>query len=579
MLVDFRLRYNQLIALDRFKEQAMMGEPIRALFVKARRVGVSSLMEGIGVAHCINQPNARAKIAAQLDETAKSLFDVPLTLVGGLPATGYHIPDPTQLKVTFPHPDGDSEMSISTAKNLIGGRGLSFSFLHLSEAAYYLGRAPFTAMLPAVADHPSTIIGIESTANGKVGTGQPFYDMWCDAVYGRNRYLAIFLGWLEDLLCRRPAEEAIKDCPANDDEKDIIQLVACADFCGRCDKCHKALECVAWRRWALIDICQGDVDKFHQEYPINWEEAFITPQNPAFTRDELRFAKVNIREPIAVGRLENDVSAAADPKMPIVLIRDDRSPLHIWAHPRRDYHYYIGGDAARGMDNKDFASAVCWCGETGDLCARYAARINPESFAELLNFMGLYYNKAMVAPELTGNLGLWTQKVLRDTYRYSNLYKWKGRDDRQYSGYVQRTSIGWETTARTRGMMLDGFRTAIRFNRCKVYDKALLSQMESAEMIDGRWEVRSGHDDILMAAMIGWIVGEQWHHGGIGGSKQLLDADTGESTSPDKAGDDSGVKVITNADPDIQAQVKRHFLKITGYIRRGGPPRDRLEGL
>lgn len=577
-LCDFRFRYNQTIALDRLKTQAAAGKPVRAIFDKARRVGVSSMIDGLGVIHCISQPNARAKIAAQLDETAKGLFDVPLTLVKGLDHTGYRIPDPTQMKITFPHPDGDSDMTISTAKNLMGGRGLSFSFLHLSEAAYYQGKAPFTSMLPAVADHPDTIIAVESTANTKVGIGQAFYDFWCDAVYGRNEYLAIFLGWIDDALCRRPAEEAVKDCPANDDEKDIIQLTACPDFCGRCEKCHKALECVAWRRWALVNILQGDVDKFHQEYPINWEESFITTQNQAFTRDELRHARQMIKDPIAVGRLETDVSPARDPLKPVVFLPDSRSPLHIWQHPVRGHHYYVGSDAARGMDNKDYASAYVWCGETGEGVAQYSSRINPESLAELLNYLGLYYNKAMLAVELTGNLGLWAQKVLRDTYRYPNLYRWKGRDDRQPEGYVRRQSIGWETTARTRPMMFDAFRIAIRFGRAKMYDQALLSQMESAEMIEGRWTVRTGHDDILMGALIGWIVGEQWHSGGLGTRAKLLDLEGGQSR-PDSVESERDMQAIAKADNDVQGQVRAHFNRIMGHIKRGGPAKDRLEGI
>jgi len=569
-LVDFRFRTNQAHAITEINEkQVLQGLPIRAIVCKSRRMGSSSVFAGLGVTHCTEQPNARAKLVAQLDETAVDLFNVPLTLITGLDTIGYHIPKPTKEKITFPHPDGDSQMTISTAKNVIGGRGMSFSFLLLSEAAYYVSLAPFTSMLPAVAPHPSTAIIIESTANGKVGIGEPFYQLWCEAVAGRNEFLPIFMGWLEDRLFRRPAEEAVRDCPANDDEKDILQYVACPGYCGRCEKCHKALECVAWRRWALVNVVQGDIDQFHQEYPIHAGEAFITPHNSAFTREEQRIAKVLIREPLCRGRLEFDQSPArVVSKSGVVLVPDQASPLHIWATPVEGARYYVGADAARGEDNKDFASAYVWRGETGEGVARYNSRINPESLAELLNFLGLYYNRAMVAVELTGNLGLWTQKVLRDTHRYPNLYRWKGRDDRQPLGYVQRTSIGWETTSRTRNMLLDAFRTAIRFGRCKLYDDQLLAQMQSAEMIEGKWTVRAGHDDILMAAMIGWLIGEQWHTGGLAPmSSKVLDTEDAaddvkkEASRPDDL-DADDLKTIYRADPDVQGAVRAHFMKV-----------------
>jgi hypothetical protein len=164
--------------------------------------------------------------------------------------------------------------------------------------------------------------------------------------------------------------------------------------------------------------------------------------------------------------------------------------------------------------------------------------------------------------------------VLRDTYQYPNIYKWKGRDDRQPVGYVTRTSIGWETTARTRPMLLDAFRTAIRFGRAKLYDAAALSQMEAAEMIEGKWEVRQGHDDILMAMLIGWLIGEQWHSAGMASSK-LLDL---ENEPIDKKSEDR--KVINNADLDIQGQVRAHWWKIQRYIKNGPPkPGARLDGI
>lgn len=562
-MVPFRFKPSQIMLLNRFKAQRKKGMPIRAIICKSRRFGGSAFVDGLGVAHCLAEENVNAMIVAHRKDSAEALFRVPSTLIKGLSATGYDLPEPTQKKITFPHPGGDSTLSIATAGDVLGGRGAAFSFLHLSEAAGYQGKAPFTSLLSTVADHPSTAIIVESTANKKIGPGEAFFNMWCDAIYNRSEYDAIFVGYIDDILCRRDALEA-KDAPVGDDEKDIISLVACDKFCGRCEKCHKALECVSWRRWAIVNKCQGDVDLFHQEYPATWEEAFITPQNPAFTKDELRVARLTICEPIASGRLERDVSPAADPGRPIVLIPDDRSPLKIWKFPEERKHYYLGADAARGEDNKDYASAVVWCGETGELCARYASRINPESLAELLNFMGIYYFKAMVAVELTGNLGLWCQKVLRDTYGYPNLYRWKGRDDRQPVGYTVRTSIGWETTGRTRPMLLDAIRTAIRFGRCKLYDGGCLSQMESAEMIDGKWTVRVGHDDIMMAAMIGWLIGEQWHSAGMSSSKQL---DIDNDTSLSKVDEDR--KVIRTADADVQGAVRAHWHRIMAYTRNG----------
>ena len=545
-------------------------------------MGVSSLIAGMGVAHCVSEPNAKAMIAAHLKDTVQDLYSVPLTLSYGLMEMGVPIPQPTMRRIIYPHKGGNSTLSITTAGNILGGRGMTFSFLHLSEAAFYAGKAPFTSLLPAVSNHPSTIVAVESTANGKVGPGQEFYDFYMDAKLGRNEYIAIFLSWTDDPACRRDADEAA-DGPQNDDERDLIQALSCSSFCGRCSLCHNALTRLAWRRWAIPNLCRGDVEIFHQEYPINDDEAFVSSNRPAFTRDELRIVRARIIEPAPfVGRLEWDISpAAAEPGKSIIFQPDSRSPLHIWKMPVKGNHYYAGADAARGQEDRDYASASIWCGETGDLCARYAARINPEALAHLLNILGRYFNNALMAIELTGNLGLWTQKVMRDEFRYPNFYYWKGRDDKIQVGFTQRTSIGWETTTRTRELIFTAFRSAVRHGRAKPYDKQLLSQMEAAQIIDGRWEIKIGHDDILMAAMIGWIAGEQWHQIGQGISSKAMDLD-GEAAPPKPNSVDWKEierTAIAAAEPDLQGMQRKHWAKVMSYTRRGGPMKNRLEGI
>lgn len=572
-MFNFNLRINQYIAIQKMKaHQAKLGGKIRAVYVKARRVGVSSLTEGLGVCHLAASSNARAKIVACLSDTSKELFDVPSNLIRNWP---FPIPEPLTTKITYPHEDGDSTMSIMTAQTAIAGRGGRVTFLHLSEAAFFpVGGGAFTSLFNSVPDDPDTTIIVESTAFGKVGMGQEFYDFWQAAVRGDNEFCAIFLTWLDDPICRREPKD-LKFSECNEDEKDILSLVACDDHCGRCALCYKALSCVAWRRWAIPNLCQGKVDKFRQEYPVTAEEAFYASTAQAYERSELRYARecVNDAPEPLVGRLTQELDGYGNPvKDKAKFVPDPRSPLTIWSLPVPKYDYFLGADCARGIANtddariregKDYASLAVYCGQTGEQCLRYSAKIGPEPLAALIFIIGVFYNMAMVAIELTGNLGLWAQSVLRSKYKYRNFYRWKGRDDRIGEVTVSK-SIGFEMNSRTRPMILEAYRGALQAERVVPRDPLLLQQMEATEMLAGKWEVPEKiHDDIMVSNMVAWICKEQWFKGfSASVSRNLLGV---ESLAKDEASE--AKEAYKGAKGDVEAAVAGHWRKMMNVIK------------
>jgi hypothetical protein len=205
---------------------------------------------------------------------------------------------------------------------------------------------------------------------------------------------------------------------------------------------------------------------------------------------------------------------------------------------------------------------------------RYANRLTPEALAKLLNLLGRFYNNALIAIELTGNLGLWAQARLRDTFSYRNLYRWKGRDDKlEVGGARVSTSIGWETTSRTRPLLLSAFRGGIREGEAILHDKLTLEQMRSAENKSGRWEVDDNvHDDILMAAMIGWMSLKQWYTSPPSGRMRRV-LETGLSVAEQ---DKKSLPTYSGETALVRAQ---HWNTLMKTIKRGGPARNRLEGV
>jgi hypothetical protein len=574
-LFNFELRFNQRKLKDRLKDhQAKIGGKIRGVSVKARRVGVSSAIDGWGTCHAAATSNARVKIVACLADTSRELFDVPTNLIKNWP---FHLPEPLSTKIVYPHLDGDSTISIMTAQTAIAGRGGRCTFLHLSEAAFFpVGGGAFTSLFNSVPDDPDTAIFVESTAFGKIGIGEAFYEFWSAAERGDNEFCAIFLTWLDDPHCRRKPDFAISDIK-NEDEKDILSLAACKAKCGRCTKCYKALSCIAWRRWAIPNLCQGKVDKFRQEYPITAAEAFYASTSQAFEREELRYARECVDqapEPL-VGRLTQELDGYGNAiKNKATFVADPRSPLTIWALPKPGYDYFLGADCARGIANtddariregKDYAAISLYCGQTGEQCLRYSAKIGPEPLAALIFVIGVFYNTAMVAIELTGNLGLWAQSVLRDRYKWTNFYRWKGRDDRMADGFSVSRSIGFEMNARTRPLILEMYRGGMQSKRVVPRDPLLLQQMEATEMLAGKWEVpEKVHDDILVSNFVAWACLQQWYRGlKVASSKLLL----GNETSLEADELETAKAEVRSAKGDVEHAIANHFKQMMARIK------------
>lgn len=488
--VPFILNPNQLKAHQIVTRNQELGKPHRYIVLKSRRVGMSSYFDGIGTVHCMDIPNANGLILAHTQSSSKELFRIPLGLVESLPFK--LSPPPTKGVITFPFKTGDSKMSIATAGHQTTGRGWTLSFLHLSEAAFYPAEAAFSSLLPAVSKSPATWTVIESTANGTEYEGEAFYNFWGDAVEGANEFTPIFLSWLDDPTSVRDPLE-MEGQKLDDEEQELVKQF------------KATLAQLAWRRSVLSTECQGRVEMFHQEYPHTPEVAFISSGAPAFDAKEINYARSTLREPIFVGRIE----FTGDFNKP-VLRPAPTGPFYVWHKPERDLHYYIGADAARGEEHGDYAAMVIWCGETGEQCLRVEARINPEILAEWCNNLGRWYNNAMVNVELTGNLGLEAQRRLRDDYRYPVFYRWKGARDDRIGHQEPRKTIGWETSTRSREYAFTVYRASLREEHLVVHDKVLLQQMSRAVEKWGSWKVERGHDDVLFAALIGWVARVQY---------------------------------------------------------------------
>jgi hypothetical protein len=460
-------------------------------------------------------------------------------------------------EITFPHSEAESIMQIVTAGKDTSGRGFTLSALHLSECAHYKGSGEiFTSVVPAVSNHKDTIIIIESTPNGMDGDGENFYQLWMDAVEGRSEYDWVFLSWTDDPAC--VADPIIMENATLDkEEKELRKHLGLTDAQ------------LAWRRLKIASPeCGGLVELFHQEFPTNWEESFITSGFPAFSEVERNWATKHTCAPKWKGFIERTTDGT------LSLREHAKGELWIWGDPEPGHYYYIGADAARGDDEKDqrdFAANVGFDGDTGRQVFRFAGHVVPEVHGCYLNSLGRHYNRAMLNGELTGGYGYGTLYTIRDILKYPNLYRWKGKDDK-LGGWANGRSAAWfETTMHTRTMLFEMMRASLREAAgtageygLTIFDEVLAAQIRMCTRKEtGRVDVKKGHDDVLFGAMLANIALRQWAPPRTRNPALSHDAEEDEEVRD---------KLRMRGDQildDASQSLINHHKKVTGLINRG----------
>ena len=499
---------------------------LRIISVKSRRVGFSRIIDAIGCCFMFAYPNFEGRVMAHFDETALDIMSSAALMVygdgtpgKGLPARPRHRvwePDEEYKNVLVPHGghkgSAASRFLRASAKVRGKGRGLGYSFVHFSEAAFYPADSPFSAVLPTLAKSPERSFGaIESTGNGQVGDGEAFYKYWQQASDPDkpkdSEWVRFFIPWTEDPYA--VSNQVPKDIPKDDEEK-VLLAAGLTKYQ------------IAWRRIEIATTYQGIIEDFMVENPLEPNDAFQSGGHPAFAYEEQQYVLSTVREP----RLTAELERTRDPWIIKLAPMGTRGRIKIWELPQPQMEYYIGADLARGEDLKrensapgDFAAIVVWNGSTGEQAASFCERVDPAKIADLLDKLGRFYRTPQIAPnhcamlniEMNANLGAECQRLLRDKYAYPvwRFPRWRGGKDDRYNRKAG-TAIGWETTGASRNLMFASFRMSLREKAVCVRDSELASQICSSTMDDGRWEVIHGHDDVLAAGLIGWIPRQQF---------------------------------------------------------------------
>lgn len=255
-IAPFVLNRAQQYIHSQFEDQLKRTGKVRALIVKGRQQGCSTLVEGRFYWRTSMSPGHRAFILTHLDEATQNLFAMTRRFHEHCPeilrpVTRYNSANALSFN------EIDSEFSVATARSKGTGRSATAQFFHGSEVGFWENAADHMAGLGQVVPNaPGTEIILESTGNGE---GNLFHGMVVDAMRGRGDYTLIFVPWFW--------QDEYKVAPPPGFELDATE----SDYAAQ----HGlTLEQMAWRRQKLVDDFRGDESLLLQEYPATVLEAF-----------------------------------------------------------------------------------------------------------------------------------------------------------------------------------------------------------------------------------------------------------------------------------------------------------------
>lgn len=550
-LVPFMWKPEQLRLFEALERQRLAGEPQRAIILKARKIGYSTAAQALLIHRATQRQYHRSLVVGHKKDTAGELFDIGKRMYDNLPgdeASGLAWLKPPianqrrQDMLLFAEPSRearargvvglDSLYRVDTAEEFEAGRGFTYHSLHLSEVAFWPKVQKMVALLNAVPDEPNTLIIKESTAYGF----NHFKEDWDAAVDGTSAYAWIFSAWFDEPSYMRPfltegeREEFIEQIgrgPFGEDEPALRQLGV-------------SPEQLNWRRWAIVNKCQADIETFHQEYPSTPEEAFLGTGKRVFSMAVVkhvidRTAATDPQRPSEafpgprVGVLEatgyrerggrhGRVQVPQAPRWKQSSGRFDR--WRVWEHPDMGFdengekvreigRYVVAVDPSGADDTQEDGSAEHAIQvidqRTGEQVAEFSTdRLDEIEVGVQAYMAAIYWNEAWLAFETTGGYGLAMARMCWQDFGYPFLYFRKSLEDR---GEKQQDRLGWDTGPSTKRLLIAGGRELLRTEQDGIRSRRLAQQLLTyIEHKPGRYAPEKGKfADLLMA----WLIAQE----------------------------------------------------------------------
>ena len=209
--------------------------------------------------------------------------------------------------------------------------------------------------------------------------------------------------------------------------------------------------------------------------------------------------------------MESQLSSPSDLKLAEGAFRfvpSRNGGLEMWREPVEGELYVAGIDTSAGGAHSDLCSLSMVETRSRCLVAAWNGLYDPTMWGKMCARIGAYYNNAMLAFEThPSQHGLSACLAARDA-GYGNIYR------RQQQGMVtlrMTEELGWATTYKTKPLMIDRVRIALR-EKYEIPSEALLKQLLRAKLAAKTGEAEQvefeGKDDFFTSYAIAQVVAD-----------------------------------------------------------------------
>lgn len=453
---------------------------IRIIVLKARQLGISTISEALLFTLAFVYEGYKGLIIAHEIPASQNLLNMTHRYWDHYPFQRLYTPNRLS-RNDIGWIETGSNIKVATAGNKAVGRSATIHFCHASEVAFW--PEPRIAMLglrQTIPNTPGTGIILESTANG---VGDYFHEQWLAAEAGETEYTPLFFPWHKHPDYMASAIGIPYRSLGNlDAEEKALRAMGVSD------------DRLAWRRWAITNLCESDLKQFMQEYPSTPEEAFISSGTNVFPADRLR--AVFDRERGVRGMLIRNGNH-------VEFKQTSEGPLTLYALPSRDKdwgRYIIGGDPTH-TTRGDNACAQVVNRMNLEQVAVWKGKCDPGTFAEELFKLGLFFNEALLCPEIEGPGAMTVGKLLG--MNYPHVWR-KARPD-STPGKVSTEQYGWSTTVKSKHLAVTWLLKSIVDGSLSIHDAKTYEELLHYVTLDnGSYGNANGepNDDHVMALAI-----------------------------------------------------------------------------
>ena len=509
--IPFRLNAPQRRVAAIFESQRTASMPIRAIMLKARQWGGSTLtqmyMAWIQSVHC---QNWHSLICAHVKDTAASIRGMYSKMLSSYPIE-YWEGDVAPKFSPFERSTNIREISgrgcrvtVGSAENQEAVRGSDFAMAHLSETAFWSdsnSRSPerfIRAVCGAIALVPYSLIVMESTANG---VGNYFHSEWLRAKEGNSDKTPIFVPWNEIEIYRLPVSNPQQLWESMDDyEHDLWNN-------------GLTLEMINWYHHKRAEYPSHSM--MQAEYPSNDIEAFTCTGHNIFSLDTVERLRLDCRQPAFVGELMGNAITGSDSLCNIRFVPDKKGLLQIWEKPVDDApssRYVVAVDIGGRSQSSDYSViAVIDRGKTKpEVVAQWRGHIDHDILTWKSAQIARWYANALLVIESNtlessngGENSLYPLSQLNGVYH--NLYR---RPRLAQASDTLESRIGFHTNRATKSLIITNLIAFVRDGGYIEHCNEACNELTTYEQLpNGSYAAKVGnHDDILMTRAIALYV-------------------------------------------------------------------------